>query len=103
MKYARTLIAGLALALVAGVTACSGNTPPEGCPDTAPANIKGKVVGKQKDSTKPELIASNGQECWHLDISVEAGKLVSVYVSKTAYDAVDLEDSFTRELVRATQ
>lgn len=105
LKIARTTTVALALTVGATIAGCASTAPPEGCPDTAPNNIKGKVIGKQKDTTAPTLVASNGAECWHLHVSNTGmpGTILSVYVSKAAFDAVRIGDSFTREMVRSNK
>jgi hypothetical protein len=101
LKHARPLL--IAALLLGALTACADNSPPEGCPDTAPDAVSGLVSGKQVDESKPAIVASNGDQCWHLVISNRtlSNYLISVYVDKRAYDAVKVGDSFKREKLKA--
>lgn len=93
------LLVGVA-ALVGLTSACGTSMqPPAGCPDTAPASLSGTVSAKQSDESGPQITASNGDECWQLMISNRtlSGNLISVYVSRSAYNSVEVGDQFRRE------
>lgn len=98
-KRAVTLALSL-VALVGLVSACGASMqPPAGCPDTAPASLSGTVSAKQSDASGPQITASNGDECWQLMISNRtlSGNLISVYVSRSAYNSLEVGDQFRRE------
>lgn len=99
MKRILVLVALGALAAAALNLTAPDTRAPAGCPDTAPGSLSGVVSSKQADGEGPELIASNGDECWHLMISNRtlSGNLISVYVSRNAYDDLSVGDPFKRE------
>lgn len=98
MKIARLVTLA---ALVASLVACASSEPPDGCVDTAPKVIKGKVL--EKAEGQPRFDTVEGQGCYSIRVEDSTGESYWIYVSKEKFRQTDPGHLFERDLTKVTK